>query len=82
MALRVIGGRAHGRSLGVPRGGRTRPTSGLVRGALLNMLEQRGWLADGIRMEQDLYVLLQTTADRREGVRAFLERRPPRFAGR
>jgi enoyl-CoA hydratase/carnithine racemase len=39
-------------------------------------------LADGIRMEQDLYVLLQTTADRREGVRAFLERRPPRFAGR
>lgn len=39
-------------------------------------------LADGIRLEQDLYVLLQTTADRREGVRAFLERRGPRFGGR
>jgi enoyl-CoA hydratase/carnithine racemase len=39
-------------------------------------------LAEGIRLEQDLYVLLQTTADRREGVRAFLERRKPRFGGR
>lgn len=39
-------------------------------------------LEDGIRMEEDLYVLLQTTADREEGVRAFLERRKPRFSGR
>ncbi|MCW5892893.1 MAG: enoyl-CoA hydratase/isomerase family protein [bacterium] len=39
-------------------------------------------LADGIALEHDLYVLLQTTADRREGVRAFLARRPPRFRGR
>ena len=39
-------------------------------------------LADGIRLEEDLYVLLQTTEDRREGVRAFLERRKPRFTGR
>ena len=39
-------------------------------------------LDDGIRLEQDLYVLLQTTADRREGVRRFLERRPPRYEGR
>jgi enoyl-CoA hydratase/carnithine racemase len=36
-------------------------------------------LADGVRLEHDLYVLLQTTADRREGVRAFIERRSPRF---
>ena len=39
-------------------------------------------LADGLRLEHDLYVLLQTTDDRREGVAAFLEHRPPRFRGR
>lgn len=39
-------------------------------------------LDDGVRLEQDLYVLLQTTADRREGVDAFLSRRTPRFHGR
>ena len=39
-------------------------------------------LADGVRLEHDLYVLLQTTTDRREGVRAFLTRRPPRFEAR
>jgi len=39
-------------------------------------------LADGIRLEEDLYVLSQTSEDRREGVRAFLDKRPPRFTGR
>jgi enoyl-CoA hydratase/carnithine racemase len=39
-------------------------------------------LADGIRLEEDLYVLLQTTRDREEGVRAFLAHRRPRFTGR
>ena len=39
-------------------------------------------LADGMRLEHDLYALLQTTADRREGVRAFLERRRPQFEAR
>jgi len=39
-------------------------------------------LEEGIRLEQDLYVLLQTTADRREGVAAFKARRQPRFRGR
>jgi enoyl-CoA hydratase/carnithine racemase len=39
-------------------------------------------LADGLGLEHDLYVLLQTTADRREGVRAFLGRRRPGFTGR
>ncbi|MFN8543990.1 MAG: enoyl-CoA hydratase/isomerase family protein [Candidatus Binatia bacterium] len=38
-------------------------------------------LLDGIKLEEDLYVLLQTTRDRQEGIRAFLERRTPRFDG-
>jgi enoyl-CoA hydratase len=38
-------------------------------------------LAEGMRLEEDLYALLQTTQDRREGVLGFLERRPPRFRG-
>lgn len=39
-------------------------------------------LDQGIRLEEDLYVLLQTTGDRREGVWAFLEKRPPVFRGK
>jgi len=38
-------------------------------------------LAAGVRLEQDLYVLLQTTRDRAEGVRAFLAKRRPKFRG-
>jgi enoyl-CoA hydratase/carnithine racemase len=38
-------------------------------------------LDQGIRLEQDLYVLLQTTRDRAAGVRAFLAKRRPRFRG-
>jgi enoyl-CoA hydratase/carnithine racemase len=39
-------------------------------------------LEDGVRLEHDLYVLLQTTADRREGIDAFRSRRRPRFQAR
>lgn len=39
-------------------------------------------LADGLHLEHDLYALLQTTEDRREGVAAFLERRQPGFRNR
>ncbi len=39
-------------------------------------------LAEGLRLEEDLYALLQTSADRAEGIRAFLAGRAPRFAGR
>lgn len=36
----------------------------------------------GLSLETDLYVLLQTTEDRSEGIRSFIEKRPPRFEGR
>jgi enoyl-CoA hydratase len=39
-------------------------------------------LDQGIRLEQDLYVLLQTTRDRREGIDAFLRKRKPVFRGK
>jgi enoyl-CoA hydratase/carnithine racemase len=38
-------------------------------------------LDQGIRLEEDLYVLLQTTGDRQEGISAFLRKRRPVFRG-
>jgi len=38
-------------------------------------------LDDGARFEHDLYVLLETTRDRAEGVAAFLTKRKPTFRG-
>jgi enoyl-CoA hydratase/carnithine racemase len=39
-------------------------------------------LEQALRFETDLTVILQTTEDRAEGVRAFLEKRRPEFKGR
>lgn len=36
----------------------------------------------GTGVEVDLSMILQTTRDRMEGVRSFLERRPPQYLGR
>jgi len=39
-------------------------------------------LEQGLCLEADLYFLLHTTADRTEGIRAFLEKRRPKFKGK
>jgi len=38
-------------------------------------------LDQGLRLEEDLYALLQTTQDRTEGIQAFLGKKKPRFVG-
>ena len=39
-------------------------------------------LTQGLRLEADLNIILQSTDDRAEGLRSFAERRAPRFTGR
>ncbi len=39
-------------------------------------------LAEGLKLEQDLYQWLQGTEDAREGARAFAEKRPPQWRGK
>jgi enoyl-CoA hydratase len=38
-------------------------------------------LEQGLRLEADLYFLLHTTEDRTEGIRSFLQKRPPQYKG-
>lgn len=38
-------------------------------------------LAQGLRLEADLYMLMHTSRDRTEGIRAFQEKRTPEFKG-
>ncbi|MFZ1887107.1 MAG: enoyl-CoA hydratase/isomerase family protein [Candidatus Binataceae bacterium] len=51
----------------------------LVKDAVLKGYDMT--IDQGVRLEEDLYALLQTTADRGEGVRAFLDKRKPIFRG-
>jgi enoyl-CoA hydratase/carnithine racemase len=39
-------------------------------------------LEQGLRLEADLYFLLHTTQDRTEGIKAFLEKKTPKFKGK
>lgn len=39
-------------------------------------------LEQGLRLEADLYLLIHTTKDRTEGIRAFREKRVPKFEGK
>ena len=38
-------------------------------------------LAQGLKIEADLSILLQSTLDRKEGLQSFIEKRLPRFTG-
>ncbi len=52
---------------------------------LVKQAVQRGRNLDlfaACALETDLFVQAFTTADRKEGMRAFLERRPAKFTGR
>ena len=39
-------------------------------------------LSQGLRLETDLNVILQSTNDRAEGIESFLSKKSPKFMGR
>ena len=51
-----------------------------VKEAVVNSMDLT--LNQGLRLEADLSVILQSTEDRAEGLRSFAEKRAPRFDGR
>ena len=73
------GGLAAGRAAAAAIAARGPMATRLAKEAVWRGLPQP--LEQALRFETDLTLLLQTTKDRAEGVRAFLEKRPPRFTG-
>ncbi len=53
-----------------------------IRGARAAIRRAHGALAEGLAAEDELYETVLVSEDRREGFRAFGEKRPPRFRGR
>ena len=53
--------------------------AGYLKEAVLKGMDMT--LDQGLRLEADLNVILQSTSDRAEGIRSFLERRDPKYAG-
>jgi enoyl-CoA hydratase/carnithine racemase len=51
----------------------------LIKEAIQASLETP--LAEGLRLETSLFGVAFASEDKREGVRAFLEKRPPAFKG-
>ncbi len=51
-----------------------------VKEAVANSMDLT--LSQGLRLEADLSVILQSTEDRAEGLRSFTEKRAPKFGGR
>ncbi len=68
-AIELVDSIADGAPLGI------RQAKAAIRGA-------HSALADGLRAENELYEVVLTSADRREGFSAFAEKRTPRFEGR
>ena len=51
-----------------------------LKEAILNGADMT--LSQGLRLEADLNVILQSTSDRAEGIESFLKKKPPKFLGR
>jgi enoyl-CoA hydratase len=71
---------AHGRALAERIAAQGPIAVRFAKEAMLRGLDMP--LEQALRYETDLTVILQTTADRVEGVKAFLEKRPPGFEGK
>jgi enoyl-CoA hydratase len=56
------------------------PVAMMTREAVERAFE--GSLAEGVRFERRVFHALFATADQKEGMSAFLEKRPPRFVNR